>query len=78
MGKQLWLMRPDGSEAISLTEDADVHFNNPGWSPDGTQLVVQGFNQAAPELAPALWVVDVETGEMAALVSPGILPVWLP
>ena len=78
MGKQFWLMRPDGSDPISLTEDADLHYNNPAWSPDGTQLAVQVFNQIEPELDQALWLVDVETGEMEALVSPGILPVWLP
>jgi Tol biopolymer transport system component len=78
MGKQLWLMRPDGSEPISITENADMHYNNPAWSPDGTQIVMQGFNQAEPNSFPMLWVVDVETEELEALVSPGIQPVWLP
>lgn len=78
MGKQLWLMHPDGSDPIGLTEDATMHYNNPAWSPDGTKIVMQSFNQAEPEADPGLWLVDVETGELEALVSPGILPVWLP
>jgi len=78
MGKQLWLMRPDASEPTSLTENADIHYNNPAWSPDGTQLVVQGFLQTAPESLPKLLLVDVETGELKELVSPGIQPAWLP
>ncbi len=78
MGKQLWLMHPDGSDPIGLTEDANMHYNNPAWSPDGTKIVMQSFNQAEPEADPSLWLVDVETGELEALVSPGILPVWLP
>lgn len=78
MGKQLWLMRPDGSDATAITENADIHYNNPAWSPDGSQIVVQGFLQTAPESLPVLWLVDVETGELKELVSPGIQPTWLP
>jgi Tol biopolymer transport system component len=78
MGKQLWLMRPDGREAVGLTEDADFHYNNPAWSPDGTQIVTQMVQLAESEAAPELWVVDVETGEFEELVSPGIQPAWLP
>lgn len=78
MGKQLWLMRPDGSDSIGITENADFHYNNPTWSPDGTQIVVQGFHQAEPDSFPMLWLVDVETGELEALASPGIQPLWLP
>lgn len=77
MGKQLWLMRPDGSDAISLTENADIHYNNASWSPDGKQIVVQGFNQAEAESEPGLWLVDVADGALTALISPGIQPTWL-
>lgn len=78
MGKQLWLMRPDGSDSRSLTEDSDMHHNNPSWSPDGNQIVVQGFLQTEPNSSPGLWLVDVESGDLEELASPGIQPVWLP
>lgn len=78
MGKQLWLMRPDGSEARGITENADIHYNNPAWSPDGAQIVMQGYALAEPQAAPVLWLVDVANGKLAELTSPGIQPVWLP
>lgn len=78
MGRQLWLMRPDGSEASSLTENADMHYNNPAWSANGEQIVMQGYLWTEPESLPGLWVVDVETGEHMAVASPGIQPAWLP
>ncbi|NHZ71854.1 MAG: hypothetical protein GWP17_02060 [Aquificales bacterium] len=78
MGKQLWLMRPDGSGAVGITENADIHYNNPSWSPDGEQIVVQAYFLTETESSPGLWLVDVESGELEELVSPGIQPVWLP
>lgn len=77
MGKQLWLMRSDGSEPRALTEDAEWHYSNPTWSPDGSRLVVQVVSLTEPEALPALWQVDIEKGEWTELVSPGTQPVWL-
>jgi Tol biopolymer transport system component len=77
MGKQLWLMHPDGSEPAAITENADVHYNNPAWSPDGTQIVMQGYFLTEPEPSPELWVADVETGKLEEL-GRGMQPVWLP
>jgi Tol biopolymer transport system component len=78
MGKQLWLMRADGSGATAVTQNADVHFSSPSWSPDGEQLVVQAYNLVEPGALPGLWLVDVASGEMTALVEPGKQPVWRP
>jgi Tol biopolymer transport system component len=78
MGKQLWLMRPDGSDSRAITENADIHYNNPTWSPDGAQLAVQGYALAEPEASPVVWLVDVESGELEKLTAPGLQPVWLP
>ena len=78
MGKQLWLMHPDGSEAVGLTENADMYYSNPAWSPDGAQIVVQGNFLAESEASPALWLVDMESGTLEEIVSPGMQPAWLP
>ncbi|PIE81923.1 MAG: hypothetical protein CSA11_02075 [Chloroflexi bacterium] len=78
MGKQLWLMRPDGSEATAITENADIHYNNPTWSPDGSQIVVQGYFLTEPEAEPHLWLVNVETREIEEMEVAGIQPAWLP
>ncbi len=78
MGKQLWLMRADGREATAVTADADIHFGQPAWSPDGAQIVMQGYLLAQPGAEPTLWLVDVATGERQEIIAPGIQPEWLP
>ncbi|MCA9872465.1 MAG: hypothetical protein KC441_02390, partial [Anaerolineales bacterium] len=78
MGKQLWLMRADGRGATAVTADADMHFSQPAWSPDSGQIVMQGYSLAEPDAEPALWLVDVATGELRKIVSPGTQPEWLP
>jgi Tol biopolymer transport system component len=76
-GKQLWLMRPDGSEAHPLTDNLDAHHGAPQWSPDGRFLVVQRFLLSAPENM-GIWLLDVETQEIQELAVPGVSPSWLP
>jgi len=78
MGKQLWLMRADGRGATAVTADADMHFSQPAWSLDSGQIVMQGYSLAEPDAEPALWLVDVATGELRKVVSPGTQPEWLP
>lgn len=76
-GRQLWLMRPDGSDAQPLTEDFIVHHGPASWSPDGRYLLFQRFSLDEPAADPAIWRLDVETGEMIEMATSGMLPVWL-
>jgi TolB protein len=76
-GKQVWLMRPDGSEAHPLTDNLDAHHGAPQWSPDGRYLAMQRFLLSAPENM-GIWLLDVETGEIRELATPGVSPSWLP
>jgi Tol biopolymer transport system component len=76
-GKQLWLMRPDGSEAHPLTDNLDAHHGAPQWSPNGRYLVMQRFLLSAPENM-GIWLLDVETQEIRELAVPGVSPDWLP
>lgn len=77
MGKQLWLMRPDGSEAKELTNLPQIHHGPPSWSPDGRYLVFQRFvlTEAGD---PGIWLIDVQTQEMREIAPVGIIPAWLP
>ena len=78
MGKQLWLMRADGTEATAVTENSDVHYGRPTWSPDGANIIMQGYYLAEPGAEPKLWLVDVASGELQEVASPGLQPTWLP
>jgi len=76
-GRQLWLMRPDGSDARPLTEDPDVNYGPPFWSPDGRYLLFQRIMLADPQSGPGIWMLDLQTGEQTELIDSGMQPQWL-
>jgi TolB protein len=75
-GRQLWLMRPDGSEARALTTDPAVTHGPPSWSPDGRYLLFQRYDPVTE--ASSVWRLEVGTGEAMLLAEGGYLPGWLP
>ena len=78
MGRQLWLMRADGSDAHALTDDADIHYGPFAWSPDGRYILLQRYDLAEPYAKAAIGLLEVDTGEMREIAAPGMQPVWLP
>jgi len=77
-GRQLWLMRPDGSQARALTSEPDYYHGPPAWSPDGRYLLYQRYDLADPAAATEIWRLDMDSGEAMRLVADGFLPAWLP
>jgi TolB protein len=77
-GRQLWLMRADGSEARPLTNDIAIHFGPPSWSPDGRFLLFQQVNSSRPQTPPSIWMMAIDTDEFSQIVPDGFLPTWLP
>lgn len=78
VGRQLWLMRADGSDQVALTADPDSNFSRPSWSPDGSLLLTQRNRIAAATAGPGVWLLDVESWELREVITPGYLPAWLP
>ncbi|MBK7896964.1 MAG: PD40 domain-containing protein [Anaerolineaceae bacterium] len=76
-GRQLWLMRPDGSEARPLTEDISLHFGPPSWSPDGRFLLFQQFNSNTPDQPPTIWLLEIASGTFTQITNHGLLPTFL-
>jgi TolB protein len=76
-GRQLWLMRSDGSEAHALTNDPANNYGPPSWSSDGRYLLFQRFAIDDPDGEPGIWLLDVETGQESELASAGMQPAWL-
>lgn len=76
--RQLWLMRPDGTEARALTGDPAISHGPPAWSPDGRTLLYQRVDTTDPAARPAVWRLDVATGAATPVVEDGYLPAWLP
>ena len=76
MGRQLWLMRPDGSEARELTDEPEIHHGVPSWSGDGRFILFQRFPVLEDGGMAAIWLLEVATGEQMEVVGNGRLPVW--
>lgn len=48
---RLYIMKPDGTGIINLTEDLDRSIDAYGWLPDGSGMIIQYDNEGAPTLA---------------------------
>ena len=74
-GRQLWLMRADGSDARALTDDPAITHGPPRWSPDGRALLFQRYDPAAETTS--VWRLDIATGAETRVVEDGYLPAWV-
>lgn len=77
-GKQLWLMRANGSEARALTAEAGFDFGAPLWSPDGRYLLFHKLPLKGPEITLSVWIMTLESGQSWEVARPGQRPQWLP
>lgn len=77
-GRQLWVMRPDGSEARALTNEPAFYHGPPAWSSDGRYLLYQRYDLADPAAVSEIWRLDVSSGVPMRFAENGFLPVWLP
>lgn len=78
LGRQLWLMRADGSQARPLTSQPVMNYSTFAWRPDSTVLVYVQSDQADPSRLPELGWLDVATGQTHSLVDGGYSPTWTP
>ena len=78
MGRQIWVMRADGTEALAITNDPQIHHGEIAWSPDGRFLLYQQYNLDELYAKPAVWLIEIATGERTEIAAPGTLPAWLP
>lgn len=71
-GRDIWVMSGSDATARQLTKNVEASI--PSWSPDGTEIVFRSTRLA-------IWVVNVETGDLRPLVElPGANdhPAWSP
>lgn len=77
-GRQIWLMRADGSEAHPLTDDTTKLHTSIAWSPDSKRLVFMRRSASDfSQLAEIVWL-DIGEPQLKSLVEGGFLPRWIP
>jgi TolB protein len=76
-GRQLWVMRADGSDARALTNDPLYNHSGFVWSSDGQLIVFVRFDVTDPASIAEIWMVGANGTAAQKLVS-GYLPEWLP
>ena len=78
LGRQIWLMHPDGQAAHALTTDSLYNHSALMWNSAGTALVYMRFNAAAPDQPAEIWTMSADGTGAHRLVAGGYLPAWLP
>jgi len=77
MSTQIWLMRPDGSQARRLTKIPGVNFGTPVWSLDATYLLFTMWSKAKLSTTAELWLMEIDTGKRRLIASRASWPQWL-
>ncbi len=77
-GRQLWLVRADGSEETPLTDVLTLHHGVPSWSPDAKFLLFQQFNTTTPDTPSSIRTINIQTKEQQEIAPIGFQPSWLP
>jgi Tol biopolymer transport system component len=78
LGRQLWIMRADGSSARALTDEPDFNHSSLAWSPDSSTLVYMRFDETNPTQASEIWLIGADGQGAESLVVGGYLPRWIP
>lgn len=78
LGRQVWVMNADGSNAHPITNEADYNHYDLAWSRDGAMLAYVRFNEAQLSDSPELWMVNKDGSNPVQLVIGGYSPIWIP
>lgn len=80
-GRQIWLTRPDGSEARELVHEAAADHFAFAWRPDGGALAyLRDDLSKGPQPAPdiSLWIFDLASSKSLFVADDAVQPRWLP
>jgi Tol biopolymer transport system component len=77
-GKQIEIMKPDGSGQIKVTDDLTYAYASYHWDPSGKSLVFQGLQISRASSGPEIEIWQAGTAENQILVKNAALPEWIP
>jgi hypothetical protein len=75
---QLEVMRPDGSEQITVTDEFTYTHGAYSWDPRGTQVLYQRFLIGSSAARPEIWIWDQASKTPRKIAADAALPEWLP
>ncbi|MCJ7513513.1 MAG: Ig-like domain-containing protein [Anaerolineales bacterium] len=78
LGRQLWLARPDGTQARLVVDEPAYNHSAFAWSADSRHLAYMRLNQADLGQPPEIHVFDLQTGATRLIQERGFYPQWLP
>jgi len=74
---QVWIMRPDGTEARQMTGTDNYTYGQPVWSPDSRYLVFDYRVVTGQKVDSGIILLDIQTQKTRLLAEPGNRPAWL-
>ena len=76
--EQLWIMRPDGSDARAITSGNKHTYGRSQWNPWGQDIVFQRLELGTPYPVPEIMVWPLGAAEPRLLARDATWPAWLP
>lgn len=77
-GRQVWIMKADGSQPRPITDNPDFGHASIAWNPDSSRLAYMRLSQTDPNEMPEIWMIDLDGETHQFLVEGGYLPQWIP
>ena len=78
---QVWLVKPDGTDAHVLLDEKNASYSDLGWSPDGKSLIYSRYSYEFSYQNVGhfdVYTADLQTGTETMLVSGGDIPTLMP
>jgi Tol biopolymer transport system component len=78
LGKQLWLMKSDGSGLHPIVLNPEFTHGGYRWDPYGEKILFQQFNLSDPSAVPEVWLWSMEDEQVQLIAQNAWQPEWLP
>ncbi len=76
--RQIWLVRPDGSQMHAITQEPLYNHTGYQWDPWGQRLVYQRFQLLSSQSHPDIAIWDQQSGQTRIIAQDAAMPAWLP
>lgn len=76
--KQLWVMRPDGTQAHVVGSEPGFTYGGYRWDPWGRAIAYQRLELENPDAEPEVLVWQMDSGRTSYVVRGAGMPAWLP